>query len=120
MNSNSWTHLYRSGCISKAALRKIEMDIKPKTTTRIYAIVDKKADAIIAGLHLHKHEAAAVRMFTDVANDDRSMLHRHPDDFELVCIGGLTEQNTIIAMERPIVIITGSAWKAAQKPEETK
>lgn len=93
-------------------------DIKPKTTTRIYAIVDKTADAIIAGLHLHKHEAAAVRMFQDVAVDPRSMVNRHPADYELVCLGGITEEHTIIATERPIVILTGAAWKAATDAAE--
>lgn len=91
-------------------------DIKPKTTTRIYAIVDKKADDIIGGLALHKHEAAAVRSFTDVASSDKTMINRHPEDYELVCLGGITENHTIIATERPIVVLTGAAWAASLPP----
>lgn len=87
---------------------------------RIYAIIDTKADALIGGLQLHAHEAAAVRTFGDVAADPQTMLARHPDDFELVCLGKLNDDHTITAMEQHLVIITGAAWKAAQSREDPK
>lgn len=102
---------------------------------KIYAILDKKAQALTGGLQLHRHEAAAVRVFSDIASDPQTTIARHPEDFELLCLGLLNDEDvydekngvtpirsayTITATTRPTVVITGAAWKAAQKQEETK
>lgn len=93
---------------------------KPRETSRVYAILDKVADALTGGLQLHKHEAAAVRVFVDIANDPQTTIAHHPEDFELVCLGQLNEDHTLTAMARPLVILTGAAWKAAQTPRPTQ
>lgn len=95
-------------------------DIKPKIQTTIYAIIDKKADAIIGGLQLHKHEAAAVRVFVDIASDPNTMVARHPEDFDLIAIGALMEDHTIVATARPLVIVTGTAIKASMNAANTE
>lgn len=61
----------------------------------IYAIYDRVADSIIGGLQTHKHDAAAVRAFTDVARDSQTMIHRHPADYDLVKLGYVTHQCTL-------------------------
>lgn len=83
----------------------------------IYAIRDKKAEQIIGGLRLHPHPSTAVREFGDIGLDTKSMINRHPDDFELVQLGELTDDHTAI---EPIynVVITGTAWAAAQRQPE--
>lgn len=84
----------------------------------IYAILDTKAEALIGGLQLHKHVAAAIRQFSDIALDPQTMIHRHPEDFTLIHLGDITETNVIEAHYDYIVVITGSAWAAAMKPQE--
>lgn len=59
--------------------------------TGIYAILDTVADMIVGGLHLHKHDAAAIRMFTDIASSDGTTINRHPEDFVLVQLGTVIE-----------------------------
>lgn len=83
---------------------------------KIYAIRDTVAESIIGGLQLHKHDAAAVRTFGDIAADPQTQLHRHVADFELVCLGRLNGLDEIEADYT--VIITGAQWAAAQKPAE--
>lgn len=91
---------------------------RPKPTARIYAILDKVADALTGGLQTHKHEAAAIRVFVDIANDPQTTIAHHPDDFVLLCLGQVNEDHTITAMERPLEILTGSAWKASIAPRD--
>lgn len=84
----------------------------------IYAIIDKKTEDLIGGLQLHKHPASAIRTFTDIGLDKQTLLNRHPEDFDLVKLGELTDQNQIQPDYN--VIITGSAWAASQaQPNET-
>lgn len=83
---------------------------------QIYAIYDNVAEQIIGGLHLHPHQAPAIRMFGDVANLPNSQIALHPADFDLLLLGTLLDDNTIEASKRSIPIITGAAWSAAQQP----
>lgn len=82
----------------------------------IYAILDTKAQAIIGFLMICRHEAQAIRNFCDVADDPQSMIHRHPQDYELVRLGWLTTDNLIIAQFD--LILAGNTYQATQKPNE--
>lgn len=101
---------------------------KPLMTRGIYAIYDNVAKSIIGMLHMHSHEAAAVRMFVDVANMDKSMIATHPQDFDLVCLGEVCDNlaeikghdagtGPIIIADNPRTVLTGAAWAAAQAPQ---
>lgn len=84
-----------------------------KYFTGIYAIMDTIAQQITGGLYLHKHEAAAVRFFADVAQMPDSLVGKHPQDFDLVRLGYLSLENDI----KPdnTVILRGSIWAASQE-----
>lgn len=86
------------------------------TTRTIYAILDLVANDIIGGLHIHRHEAAAIRFFSDIANMPDSNINRHPADFQLVQLGHLNEKHQIV--ENYKLVITGAQWAAAQLPDE--
>ncbi|WNK14108.1 MAG: nonstructural protein [Microvirus sp.] len=84
-------------------------------TTGIYAIKDTLADTIIGGLHLFKHDAAAIRFFGDVASEKNTIVNKHVSDHELVHLGSLDETSgSLVADHR--VIMTGAAWLAASTP----
>jgi len=86
--------------------------------SRIYAIRDVVADALVGGLHLHAHEAAAVRFFSDVASDPQTLVARHIADHELVFLGGIQTDTGLIDSVVPHVVITGQAWAAARVTTE--
>lgn len=95
---------------------------------RIYAILDITADAIVGGLQLHSHEAAAVRMFRDVAAAEGTMIHNHPEEFKLLCLGQLEDRDepktgilahTITATERPVEILRGASLVALTTEDKT-
>lgn len=78
----------------------------------IYAILDKLSNDIIGPLWVLKHDAVAVRQFADIASRPDNMVSQHLGDHELIAIGTLGEDNNITPEYR--VVITGTAWKAAQ------
>lgn len=80
---------------------------------KIYAILDTVADTIIGGLTIHKHDAAAIRFFADVASMPDSRVGQHPHDYNLMCLGCITTDNTIEADDT--LILSGASWAAAQK-----
>lgn len=84
----------------------------------ITAIVDTLAKDIIGPPQIFPHPAPAVRMFGDVAKDERTQIHQHVEDYELVMLGELNEDLTVTP--NYTVIITGAQWLAAtQQKEET-
>lgn len=60
---------------------------------KIYAIFDTVAQMIVGQLLLCKADAQAVRAFADAVNDKapQNMIHSHPDDYQLLCLGTLME-----------------------------
>lgn len=84
----------------------------------IYALLDLAAGHIVGVLQIFRHEAAAVRFFSDLANMEQSMVRQHPEDFNLIRLGFLTLDNTL-APEYSVVI-TGRAWAAAQTDHTPK
>lgn len=68
---------------------------------RAFAILDSKADAFMTPFFFHS-TGQAVRAFKDLANDGQSMVHRHPDDYRLFCIGSFDDSVALLSsLERP-------------------
>lgn len=77
----------------------------------IYAIHDTKADDLV-GLQMYimfvfRTDAQAIRYFTDSVTDDKSVLAKHPEDYQLVQLGTLDDDNTL-RPEKHRTVFTGS------------
>lgn len=81
-------------------------------TTTIYAIYDNVAKTITGGLHLHKHQASAIRFYSDVALTKDTNVNRHTEDYDLVQLGHLKDNSALQSDYK--VILTGKTWLAAQ------
>lgn len=79
----------------------------------IYAILDHVSGDLVGGLHLHKHQATAVRFFGDIANMQNSQIAIHPNDFALVLLGTIDDQHNITPARE--TVLEGATWAAAQK-----
>lgn len=89
----------------------------------IYAIYDKRAQAIVGGLVIFRAVAAAIRYYGDVASMPDTQLAKHLEDFDLIELGVLTENSTIVAAPTNSTVISGETYKAqldAQKEREAK
>lgn len=79
----------------------------------LYVIIDRKAEEMLGNvIHVTRAEAPAVRSFDDAARMPNSIIGQHPEDFDLVRLGFLEEDNTLTVDTE--VILKGSTWAAAQ------
>lgn len=83
--------------------------------TALYCILDLVADQLIGQVQLHRHEAAAIRTFGDIAALPDSLVRLHPADFALVRLGYLGDDHQLLPDYA--VVITGAQWVAAQQPQ---
>lgn len=77
----------------------------------LYAIKDLMAQSLVGGIYAHKHEAAAVRFYCDVAAAKDSLVGKHPQDFDLLRLGYITHSEELIP--DLATILKGSTWAAA-------
>lgn len=87
-------------------------------TKNVYCIIDNKASAVVGGLHLFAHPAAAVRFFSDIASAPDTMVNRHPGDHDLYVVAVLDEETGEVTAQAPEIVLTGAAWKAAKDSTE--
>lgn len=80
----------------------------------LYVIRDNVAGAAVGAVMVQSHDAPAIRMFQDVANDERSMLHLHMADHDLLCLGAYDDEKCVIveAEPAPRMVLSGAALKA--------
>ena len=87
---------------------------------RLYAIRDRLAEEVISmqmyALMAFRTDEQAARYFADAVNDTTSMLAKHPADYELIFVGKLQDNGTIIPETEPRIMITGDALLAVQQP----
>lgn len=85
----------------------------------LIAIIDNKSSEMVGNyIYVHRHIATAVRMFQDAASDKQSMLSRHLQDFDLVQLGEIDDNNDITLGKE--ILITGKALQAANEKPATK
>jgi len=84
----------------------------------VYGIRDKVAESIGQQVWLFKADAAAIRFFHDVLSDAKSYPANHPDDYELVVLGVLSDDGVISTEGCPAVIFSGTQWKQAKDAAE--
>lgn len=88
----------------------------------IYAIRDRLAQEIVGlgmyVLFVFRTDQQAVRYFADAILDEKSILSKHPTDYELICVGITNELGQIQTVGEPNIVITGDALIAATKTTE--
>lgn len=90
----------------------------------LYAIRDRLANAVF-GMQMYvlftfRTNDQAVRYFTDCIMDEKSILNKHPRDYELIHVGGYEEDGTLTPISRPEIVATGDAIVAALTPRISK
>lgn len=95
----------------------------------IYCVMDRVADAVAGQIFTQHGHPAAIRLFTDLLSDQRTTPGQHPADFDLVCLGYLSERairhndpytpdleiGIAVGRANPEMILTGAAWLATQQ-----
>lgn len=81
----------------------------------IYAIYDNKAQSILGILWMVSHIAVAIRTFTDYARAENSNIPKYPQDYDLIQLGTLSEDEKTVISTPPAdqIVMTGEALIAA-------
>lgn len=77
----------------------------------IFAILDVKAAQVSGGVYSFKHQAQAVRFFSDLAQQKDTFVNRHTADYNLIRLGYLTHEHVLVPDYEEI--LTGAALMAA-------
>lgn len=84
-------------------------------TKAIYHLYDKVAQTVVGGIITANNDNVAMRDFTDALKNPQSVLHTHPEDFNLLVLGHLEDDGTLVPCPGgPMVVSTGQAWALAQ------
>lgn len=92
--------------------------------TRIYAIFDKVANDLFGGQHallLTREDAAAVRIYTELLADPKTIVGKYPKDHDLLFLGYLEEDHCVTPADddhKAKVILTGEQWVTMNTPEK--
>lgn len=78
---------------------------------KMFSIFDNKAK-IFAAPFMLQSTGAAVRAFEDLVSDERTIINRHPADFQLFDMGTFEDSTGIIVAISPYVLVaTASEFK---------
>lgn len=87
----------------------------------IYAIRDRVADALVGNamylLMVFRTDQEAVRYFADCILDEKSILNKHPSDYEMIKNGAVDDNGFISHLNSPEIVATGDAIMALQQPK---
>lgn len=86
-------------------------------TSALYCIYDTVAASITGPVWTMKHDAVAIRNFSDIASQKNTGVAQHPRDYSLVCLGYLDEETRELTPDNRIVI-TGGQWLDMQQQQE--
>lgn len=96
---------------------------------KIYAIYDIIAEAIVGQLLMARHDAAAIRIFGDIAAaKEPNVINQHVGDFRLITLGAILEHGQEPGYELHLVelipayriVLEGKQWLALQERDTTE
>lgn len=86
----------------------------------LYIIYDNVGEAFVGRILVFAHDAPAIRDFYDIlADPNPNPLNRHPDNYELRCIGAITDDGQLVTDAGSRTVTTGTLWLAAQTATST-
>ena len=83
---------------------------------RIFSIYDTKA-AVYTGNFFEANASVAIRRFSDLVNDPRCPLNKHPEDYILFELGAFNDENGKIEGYDPHNLVTASEVFVSKKAE---
>lgn len=86
-------------------------------TLNLYQVYDTVAQTMMGPIIQAKHDAPAIRTFTDALSDPRA-LGAHAKDYRLMILGEQHEETGLLVPHPlgPQTVATGEQWLASQTP----
>lgn len=77
---------------------------------QIFCIYDKVAMGMYGALVLQAHDGPVMRLFMDLLSDKDQHISKHPADYELWCLGSITDDLVITPLSFPRIVVTGEEF----------
>lgn len=87
---------------------------------KIYSVFDTKVANYGRPWYAYQ-DAAAIREFSDAVNDasnPANQWNKHPEDFQLFCIGAFDDATGALSSHAPLALINAAAVFSAKLPME--
>ena len=89
---------------------------------KVFSVYDKKAQSYNTPFFCPNDDLAK-RSFVDLCRDERTVIARNPEDFDLFCLGSFVEETAIFVTLPPVQLMSGvearvSALKAEKMASE--
>lgn len=82
----------------------------------IYCLYDNNAGIALKPIIVERNDVVPVRQFTQLVNDEKSILHTHSGEFDLVQFGRINLETLEIEPGEQRIVANGADLKA--KPQE--
>ena len=84
---------------------------------KLYVLYDVLGEGWVGEVLCAAHPAPIVRSFHDLLRDGKSVPGQHPADYQILCVGVIAVDGTILAYSPPQVIATGEQWLVATQTQ---
>lgn len=79
----------------------------PTKLPRLYQVRDRQSMFMCSGIMLDRTDGTAIRAFTEMLGNNKTVFSKHPHDYDLMCIGEQDDDGTIYPMVPPVLVIDG-------------
>lgn len=83
---------------------------------KVYALTDLKAGNYSTPFFCASN-GLAIRMFSDLVRDPKTTLSRHPDDFQLFCLGEFDDNSGELTSKKPEFLSKANDFINAQNQQ---
>lgn len=95
---------------------KLKRERKIAMNNSIYVVWDLIAQAMAGPIFTHRHDAPAVREFTEVLGNPQTTLGKNPSDYNLLRLGEINE-NAQLTPGLVTTVLTGKEWLETQQKQ---
>lgn len=85
----------------------------------VYCVFDRVAESVQGGVHVFPLDAVAIRFFRDVMDAPDTSLAKHPEDYDLICLGFLESEGPALVSVGPRTVLTGASIVAMRSQGES-
>lgn len=82
---------------------------------KAYSLYDAKAKAFLPP-HFYTNTGMALRQFSDLCNENTSVVYRHPEDYVLYYVGDYDDEDAKYIQKTPLEVVgTALEYRQAEK-----
>lgn len=82
---------------------------------KVFSLYDIKAKVFQTPFFM-QNQGTALRAFSDLVNDERSFVNKHPEDYQLYHVGDFDDEKALFTNKTPVDLVATASEFLKQKP----